>query len=112
MTKLSRFGLPWMTRSNRCFSTTILSNLGDPVRAFVPEVLRQRGKLDLGGMVLESLIAHTPVRPNTLAGFLSTTYAGRLIISATCDPHWFSAQSAENLLQAYGRQLQSTAGVF
>jgi hypothetical protein len=109
LAKASRIGMPLMTRASRCFSTAVLTNLGDPLRAFVPAALRQRGKLDLGDVRLEKIYAHTPLRPKTRAGFCVTTYAGSLAISATCDPYCFSVEAAEDLLFSYGERLRATS---
>ncbi len=84
---------------HRCHATAIFTNIGDPTRRFIAKFPRDKGRLVVGDLILDSITSIGPIRPNTRAVFSVNTYANRLTMSARCDPQYFSPTDAAELLQ-------------
>ncbi|MBX3411411.1 MAG: hypothetical protein KF708_01745 [Pirellulales bacterium] len=104
-----RGGLEFMTRDNRCYATTVLSNMGQ-VMTDVP-LPRQNGKIVAGELVLEAIESAPPVRPFTSMAITPVTYAGRMALVLNYDRERFSAAEAQAFLSLYVQQLHAAAGI-
>ncbi len=96
------------TNSNRCFATTVLSNLGDMSWHLGSQFPCEAGKVVAGNLVLEDIFTAPPIRANTRAAFLVGRYGGRLWICVRCDPRVFTADDARQLLALYVDRVTST----
>jgi len=85
----------------RCLATAVLSNVGDPTRAFSAQFPRQGEKLVVGNLVLENIVGIPPLRPLTRVAIAVVNYASRLLINLVCDPHCFSEEQARKFLDTY-----------
>jgi NRPS condensation-like uncharacterized protein len=95
-------------RSNRCFATVVLSNLGEMGLQFGKQFPCESGKIMAGNLVLEEIFAAPPVRPNTRAAFMAGTYDECLWVCLRSDPHVFTADESQRLLSLYVDRLQRT----
>jgi NRPS condensation-like uncharacterized protein len=109
MTRLVPGLMPRIMQTDRCQSTTYLSNLG-VVLGQVP-LPNQDGRLVCGNVVLESVDIASVLRLHTNAGFLIYNYAGRLRLTLQYDPRVMTADQAKDLLDAYVRQIRGTLSV-
>jgi len=103
--------LPWIgkfcsNRTNYCFTTAIISNIGEVRRALANRFPLKKGRCVAGSVTLEALLGSAPVRPQTGVAIALGTYAGQLFINATCDPHIFSHADATSFLDMYTETLQ------
>lgn len=89
------------TRGRRCVTTAVLTNLGDLTRRLGTRLPCKDGRVTIGDLVLERLIATPPLRPKTRAVFAIMSYARELTVCVRCDPHSFSDQDAQQLLTRY-----------
>ena len=101
--------LPRVLKSKVCFSTVVLSNLSYPMRRFVAKFPRAGEEVVAGNLVLESIAAVPPPRPQTHAAFGVVSTDQALSITCKWDPSWLSRADAERLLNDYHAQLRSTA---
>ena len=102
-------GIAGIGRSRGCFSTSLLSNIGDPAKYLTRSLPRQKGKIAVGELVLEDMVAYPPLRAETRAGVVLNTYGNRLSLGLACDARYFSASSAEEFGQRFLAMLQKTA---
>lgn len=102
-------GIAGIGRSRGCFSTSLLSNLGDPSKYFTRSLPRQRGKIAVGELILEDLVAYPPLRAETRAGIVLNTYGDHLSLGLACDARYFSKSSAQEFGQWFLTMLQKTA---
>lgn len=101
-------GLEFMTRTNRCYATSVLSNLGRILgQAPLP---RREGKLVAGGLLLESIESAPPVRSFVATGLTCLYYCGRLTLVQNYDRHYFTPQAAAQLMALTVRQILKSAG--
>jgi hypothetical protein len=98
----------WFVRSNRCFATALLSNLGEFDRWVSGVFPYDAGRLVLGNLRLETCRFVPPVRHLTHAAFVVATYAHRLGISLRCDPHRFPSGGVHDLLARYVQRIGQT----
>jgi hypothetical protein len=79
---------PWLlrgiTRLPVCFSTAVVSTIGDPSRRMKAGVPRQDGLDAPGGLVIRQIRGVPPLRPGTRAAVGATTYAGELTLTCLC----------------------------
>jgi hypothetical protein len=101
-------GFGWLMRRPVCFTTAVLTNLGDPTRRFVARLPRSGTGLAVGNLVLEQITGVPPVRPLTKAAFSIFNSARNISISLKCDPHCYSSLDTQRLLGQYVAQLRST----
>jgi len=92
--KLLRLAL----RCRVCFSTAVLSNIGDPSRRFNARLQRDQGKVVAGALRMETIFGAPPLRPETRLAIGITTYGGALTLSALVDPHTHSSADCDELL--------------
>ncbi len=103
--------LPWIgkfcaNRSNYCFTTAVISNIGEVRRALANRFPLKKGRCVAGSVTLEALLGSAPVRPQTGVAIALGTYAGHLFINATCDPHVFTHADASAFLDLYIETLE------
>jgi hypothetical protein len=101
-------GFQWLMRRPFCFTTAVLTNLGDPTRRFVARLPRSAAGLVAGNLVLEHITGGPPVRPRTKAAFSIFNQAKALSISLKCDPHHYSLLDTRQLLGEYVARLRLT----
>jgi hypothetical protein len=79
---------PWLlrgiTRLPVCFSTAVVSTIGDPSRRMKAGVPKQDGLDAPGGLVIRQIRGVPPLRPGTRAAVGATTYAGELTLTCLC----------------------------
>jgi hypothetical protein len=95
--------------SSLCFSTAILTNLGDPTRRFVARFPRGDGGLVVGNLLFDRIEGVPPLRPRTRAAFSLFNSARTLSISLKCDPHLFSPADTQELMNQFLAQLAESA---
>lgn len=105
----SRGLLSWLLRRRVCFSTVVLSNLGDPTRYFQADFPRTAEGLSIGNLVFRGIIGSPPVRPLTRATIGVAAHGETLAVTLRCDPRCYSPLDAERLLDDYVSQLRATA---
>lgn len=94
-----------MRRPNRCFTTTVVSNVG---RLFLSAPLpRREGKLVCGNMVLDEIQCAPPIRPLTFAGFALSTYAGRCTLMMNYDRRRWTRATAEDFMEVVSGRLHA-----
>lgn len=98
-----------LLRSRFCFSTVVLTNLGDPVRRFTAKFPRNRDGLAVGPLTLLGMTGVPPLRPGTRGAFCIFNSAHALSISLRTDPYGCDAADTERLLDAYIARLDATA---
>jgi hypothetical protein len=94
-------GMRWAMPGRRCFSTAVLTNVGDPTRRFHAELPRRDGKIVVGDMVLERVSGVAPLRPGTRLAVSLSKYRGCLEFSLRCDPREMSAAASQEFMDAY-----------
>lgn len=100
-------GLLWcLLRMNRCFTSVILTNVGDIRRQFTARFPLKQGRCVAGNVTLDVLTGAVPVRPNTRLSTSVGTYAGNLYINMHCDPLSFSKEQAEQLADIFVDRLK------
>ena len=99
--------LKLITKSSRCFSTVILTNVGQVRRLLRAKFPVKRGKCIAGNVTLESLMGATPIRPHTRMATSLGTYSEKLFINMNCDPTLFSSQEAEQLIDLFVTNVKS-----
>jgi hypothetical protein len=97
--------LAFLLRQNRCISTVILSNIGEPSRRFTARLPRKGGKICCGDLVLEQITGVPPLRRHSHATFAIFTYARNMTISLRCNPYCFTIEQCEALLDMYMERL-------
>lgn len=101
-------GLLWcLLRMNRCFTSVILTNVGDIRRQFTARFPLKQGRCVAGDVVLDVLTGAVPVRPNTRLSTSVGTYAGNLHINMHCDPHSFTQEQANELADLFVSRLKA-----
>ena len=97
-----------LNRQQRCLATSLLTNLGDPVKRFAARFPRDQGRIVCGNLILDRLSSTPPLFPLTRAAITIQTYANRLTIGARCDPHYFTPADAREFLNGFVGQLNDT----
>ncbi len=93
----------------RCFSSSVLTNLGNPVRRFTAQFPYESGRAVVGDLRLLSIVGAPPVRPKTRAVFGLTACGGELMIATRCDPFLFSPDESARLASLFGQQIRMTS---
>lgn len=101
--------LPWVLKRDVCFSTAILTNLGDPLRRFVTRFPRVGRSLRIGNLLLQEITGAPPLRPNTRAAFCVFNSADQLKLCLRTDPYTYTSDDARALLDRYLGRLAVTA---
>jgi hypothetical protein len=102
-------GMAFLTRANRCYTTSVLSNMG---RVFAHARLpRREGKIVTGDLTLDAVESAPPVRPYSSASLTCLTYAGKWTLVMNYDRRHFTAKDAKALLATIVRQTRRAAGL-
>ncbi len=99
--------LRFLTSQRRCFSTAILSNLGDVARHLRVRLPRKQGKLQVGALTLDSVAAAPPIQANTNLAVCVIRYAGKLSLTFRTDHHTFSPELAQHFISNLKEQMRS-----
>lgn len=100
-------GLLWcLLRLNRCFTSVILTNVGDIRRQFTARFPLKQGRCVAGNVTLEVLTGAVPVRPNTRLSTSVGTYAGNLYINMHCDPLSYTREQSEEIADMFVDRLK------
>jgi hypothetical protein len=102
-----RGGLEYVTRTDRCYATTVLSNMGR-VLAQAP-LPRHDGRLAAGGLLLVGVESAPPVRSFVATGLTCLYYCGRLTLVQNYDRHCFTPQAADQLMSLTVRRILKSA---
>lgn len=110
---LSRLGIGMerFFKEDTCCGTALLTNLGDPTRRFHSRFPRERGLIRVGNLLLENIVGIAPLRPLTRAIFDVFTYGNRLSLALRCDPHFFTEDDSNALVDLFARELEKAAGL-
>jgi O-methyltransferase involved in polyketide biosynthesis len=76
--------LKFLTRLPVCFSTAVVSTIGDPARRMKSGVPKQDGLDAPGGLVIRGMRGVPPLRPGTRAALAALTYGGQLSLTCLC----------------------------
>jgi hypothetical protein len=98
--------LSLLLRMNRCFTSVILTNVGDIRRQFTARFPLKQARCVAGNVTLDVLRGAVPVRPNTRLSTSVGTYAGNLYINMHCDPLSFTRDQAEELADLFVTRLK------
>jgi hypothetical protein len=98
-----------MLRSSTCFSTAVLTNLGNPQRRFNPNLVREGTGMIVGNLYFDAMTGMPPLRNKTAAAFCISGYGQSFIVNLKCDSYAFSREETEALMACYMAQLAATA---
>jgi hypothetical protein len=100
---------PMLTVFGRgCMATAVMTNPGDPTRRFTHRFRREEGELVAGNVRLEKITGVPPLRHETRAAFSVVPMAGRLSLSAKCDPGLFTTEESRAVLDLFVERLRSS----
>jgi len=97
----------FLTSPRRCFSTAVLSNLGDFTRRLKVSLPQKGGKLQVGGLTLESVAAAPPIQANTRVTACVMRYAGKFSFTFRFDETIFSRQAASEFIEILTHLIRS-----
>jgi len=92
---------------NRCISSTILSNVGDPSKRFTATLPRDKGRIVAGNLTLEDVTGVPPLRVQTRATLAIFSYLRKLTLSVRCDPYEFTPEDSQQFVEMYAEGLRS-----
>ena len=102
--------LPKIMNKNKCLATCVLSNAGDPARRFTCRIPKKRGKVSCDEFTLESISGVPPLRRHTRSTLSVSIYGRKLTFSLRCDPHLFSMEDSDRLLNTFCDQMSDHLG--
>ena len=98
-------GLLWLIlRLPICFSTAVVSNLGNAEMRMRAELPHCGSGQQVGDVVITHLVGVPPVRPGTAASVGIARYGGRLWVSCLADEQRLGVGAADRLLKAIRRE--------
>ncbi len=106
----SRGLMPRLLATPRTLATVILSNIGDPTRRFLAKFKRRKGCVLCGNLTLLHISGFPPIRCKTRGSFSIVTYRKQLTIGLRCDPHLFSLDDSQQMLDIFVGQLRALLG--
>ena len=86
---------------DKCHSTVVFSNAGDPTKRFYVNLPREKGKLRVGNLLLDDINGVPPLRKHTRATISVFTYRRELKICMRCDPFYFNHEDGKAFLDHY-----------
>jgi len=92
-----------------CFSTTILTNMGDPLKNFVAALPRVEGGVQTGNLVYQGMFGVPPMRPRTSVSYSIFNHGSTMSITSRWDERRIHPQDGRQLLHEYVNQLNATA---
>lgn len=100
-------GIQMELAANRCWATTVLSNLGRILDSL--ELPRDdEGKILLGDARIESYSGSPPLRYKTLASWGTWSYAGKISLAVRWDERYLTEAQRELLFETYRRRVLKT----
>jgi hypothetical protein len=102
-----RGGLALVTRVPVCFSTAVVSNVGDASRRMRSGVPRRGGRDAPGDVVIRAVAGVPPLRPGTRLALGIVRYAGGLTISCLCSAHPDPRLGARRFLDLLAAELEA-----
>lgn len=93
-------GLSRMLPEDRSLATAVLSNLGN-ITHFLAVPRLDDGRPVAGNVILDGWSPMPPLRPGTHVSIGVYSDAGRMTVSANCDPQRFSPEGAQELLATF-----------
>lgn len=97
-------GLSRMLPEDRSLATAVLSNLGN-ITDYLSVPRLDDGRPVAGNMILDSWSPMPPLRPGTHLSIGVYSDAGRMTLSANCDPQRFTPEGAKELLATFLAQV-------
>ena len=101
------FAMKATLAGERCFSTAVLSNTGDPTKRFYVQFPREKGAIRCGNLLLEDISGVPPMRPKTRASISIFTYRRALTICVRCDRHHFTPSDTQAFVDMYAENVRS-----
>lgn len=92
-----------------CMATSVLSHMGNLMNSIGGRLPRKDGKIQMGRLQVEEIRGIPPLRKGTSAVFSTMLMNGCLSVSMRCCPRQFSSAEADQLLNVFFDQLDSTA---
>lgn len=86
---------------DKCHSTIVFSNAGDPTKRFYVNLPREKGKVRAGNLLLEEINGVPPLRQHTRATISIFTYRRELKICIRCDPFYFNESDSKAFLDHF-----------
>ena len=102
-------GIKIVLHGRRCWSTTVLSNLGIIFQK-TPLPRTEDGRLIVGNAILESFYGVPPIRAKTFTGWGVWTYAGRLGMAMRYDERYLSDEQSSFAFEACQKRIFETIG--
>jgi hypothetical protein len=90
--------LRFFTGSQRCFATTVFSNLGDVTRRFHARLPRVAGRIVAGKLTLERITGVPPLRPRTHLTMTAMFCSGEMTLTVRSNPEAFDAPATAEFL--------------
>lgn len=105
--------LQMMTRrlKKRCQATAVHSNLGNAFGHFESRFTKSGEFAQIGNLLLTQIAWVPPIRNLTHVAIGTHSERGKLSVNLRCDPHKYSTEHAQILLQRYVDRLTRTAGL-
>lgn len=97
-----------LLRAPLCFSSMVVSNLGDIRHSATARFPLVEGQMAMGDLVLENYCAAPPPRSKTQGALVVSRYAGRFSLGLQTNRQ-IDAASAVEFLELYARQIEQTA---
>jgi NRPS condensation-like uncharacterized protein len=94
-------------RGNRCMSTCVLSNVGDPSRRLTATLPRRDGKLVAGDVTVENMYGISPLRRGTRLAIGVQSYNRRLTLSMRTDPYRFDLKDTQRMMDEFVAVIES-----
>lgn len=101
-------GIQMELRNNRCWATTVLSNLGI-LFAKTPLPRTDDGKLIVGDAVLEDFCGMPPLRAKTFTSWGVWSYAGHLKFAVHYDDRYLTPEQAEQTFSLFKNRILDSA---
>ena len=103
--------MPKYLTQDRCLATVVLSNIGKVDTGFTARFSRADGRIVAGNLVLEEISGVPPLRAQTHAVMLVSTYAGIITFSVRCDPQYFTVAEAGEFLSLFMAHLDGSGEI-
>lgn len=95
--------------AERCTSSCIFSNLDRHfLRLPFPRI---GGRLAIGNLILDRAWTIAPLRPYSVASFMSLVYNGRLLLTLHHDGRWVEADAAEELMNDWINRIRESSKI-
>jgi hypothetical protein len=101
-----RGGIELVTRLPVCFSTAVVSNVGDASRRMRSGVPRRAGLDAPGDLVIRNVAGVPPLRPGTRLGLGIVRYGAGFTISCLCSADPDSRLGARRFLELFAHELE------